>query len=414
MKLLISAGTRPEIIKLFPIMKELNRRGIDYVFVWTGQHYDKNLFEIFLKEFDLKKPDYDLKIGSGSHASQTYKVIKRLNPILKREKPDMVIVQGDTNSCLASALTSIKMKIPVAHVEAGLRSFDMRMPEEINRRIVDHISQILFAPTMNAAMNLIFEGIESRRIFITGNTIVDAVKYFEKILNNIEHDYTDYILLTIHREENTTKNRLKLIFETLLEIDDRIIFPIHPRTKNALIKIGLYEKVKRKFIVIEPVGYIEFLKLLKNCKLVITDSGGVQEEALTLKKPCVTIRENTERIESILLGFNILTGYDRNRIIRAINRAKKMKIEYDRNPYGDGNAAVRIVDIILKNEFDIQHINFLEKNFIRCVKVINEEISVDKFEALNRCSINKVIRNGKVLLPKYLDVLKKGDIVEYL
>ncbi len=417
MKMLIVAGTRPEIIKLFPVIKELEKKDISYKLIWTGQHYDKNLFEIFFKEFNLRKPDYNLKIGSGSHAKQTYKIMYRIEKILNLEKPNIVVVQGDTNSCMAAALTSVKMKIPVAHVEAGLRSFDMRMPEEINRIIVDHISQALFAPTKISVTNLICEGIEADRIFLTGNTIVDTVNIFKNLVDKYARykEYEDFLLLTIHREENVeNEKRLKTIFNTLLEVDYKIVFPIHPRTKKALKRINLYKKIKEKIIILEPLGYMDFLYLLKKCKAVITDSGGVQEEALILKKPCITIRENTERIESILMGCNILTGYSKKRILNAIYKALELKIDYNKNPLGDGKAGERIVKILTEREFNIRNINFLKHNFIRRVRIINEETSIKSFEKKYKCKINKILRKDKILFPHDVDKLKPNDLVEFL
>ncbi|ACV24720.1 non-hydrolyzing UDP-N-acetylglucosamine 2-epimerase [Methanocaldococcus fervens] len=364
MKLSIILGTRPEIIKLSPIIRVLEKEDIDWHIIHTNQHYSENMDKIFFEELRLPKPKYNLNIGSGTHGEQTGKMLIKIEKVLLKEEPDVVVVQGDTNTVLAGALTASKLKIDVAHVEAGLRSFDKNMPEEINRVLTDHISSYLFAPTEIAKNNLLNEGIEEDKIFVVGNTIVDAtlqnLKIAEKnenvraFFNSIVDD--NYFLLTLHRAENVdNKNRLKNIIEGIFKItelyDEDVIFPIHPRTKKKLNEFNLFEKLKsnEKIKIIEPVGYLEFLMLEKNAKLILTDSGGVQEEACILKIPCVTLRDNTERPETVEVGANMLVGDDKGKLIKAVEIMLKKDMNWE-NPFGDGKSGERIVKI-LKDSF---------------------------------------------------------------
>ncbi|AEH06985.1 non-hydrolyzing UDP-N-acetylglucosamine 2-epimerase [Methanothermococcus okinawensis] len=375
MKIGVILGTRPEIIKLSSIIRELERLknykelnsiykdigSINYFIIHTNQHYSENMDKIFFKELNLPIPNYNLNVGSGSHGKQTAKMLEGIEEVLIKEKPDVVIVQGDTNTVLAGALAASKLKIKVAHVEAGLRSFDKNMPEEINRVLTDHLSDYLFAPTDIAKENLLNEGIKEK-IFVVGNTIVDAtlqnigiaerredIKKFVKLLSNGD----EYFLLTLHRAENTdNRERLKSIVEAIVEIStkydkNKIIFPIHPRTKKRLKEYNLFDKLKNENIkIIKPVGYLEFLMLEKNAKLILTDSGGVQEEACILKVPCITLRDNTERPETINVGCNILVGANKEKIINGIESMLKNAGNWE-NPFGDGKTGKTIVKILV-------------------------------------------------------------------
>ncbi|ACX72738.1 UDP-N-acetylglucosamine 2-epimerase [Methanocaldococcus vulcanius M7] len=362
MKFSIILGTRPEIIKLSPIIRVLERINIDWHIIHTNQHYSENMDRVFFEELDLPKARYNLNIGSGSHGEQTGKMLIGIEKVLLKEKPDVVIVQGDTNTVLAGALTASKLKIDVAHVEAGLRSFDRNMPEEINRILTDHISSYLFAPTEMAKNNLLDEGIGESKIFVVGNTIVDATLQNLKIAEKNEkvkdffNDIVDgaYFLLTLHRAENVDdKKRLKNIIDGLSIIseiyDKEIIFPIHPRTKKRLEEFNLFDKLKsnKKIKIIDPVGYLEFLMLEKNAKLILTDSGGVQEEACILKIPCITLRDNTERPETVKVGANILVGDNKEKLIKAVKTMLNKKRNW-KNPFGDGKSGEKIVNILLE------------------------------------------------------------------
>jgi UDP-N-acetylglucosamine 2-epimerase (non-hydrolysing) len=324
--------------------------------------------EIFFKELNLPTPKYNLNVGSGTHGKQTAKMIDGIEKILISENPDVVIVQGDTNTVLAGAISASKLHIKVAHVEAGLRSYDRNMPEETNRVLTDHISNYLFAPTEMAKRNLLKEGI-NKNVFVVGNTIVDAtIQNIEIAENNKNNNISlktnineDYFLLTLHRAENTdNKERLTNIVNAIIKATEKynqkIIFPIHPRTEQKLKEYNLFENLQKnnKIEIIEPVGYLEFLLLEKNAKLILTDSGGVQEEACILGAPCITLRDNTERPETIYIGSNILVGADINKILNGIGEMTDKKIRSEasiarNNPFGDGNSGKTIVKILLKN-----------------------------------------------------------------
>lgn len=335
-------GTRPEIVKMAPIIKELKKRDIDYFVIHTGQHYSYNLDKVFFENFDLEKPRYNLEVGSGTHGKQTGEILKRIERVLIDEKPEIVLVEGDTNTVLASALAASKLHIKVGHVEAGLRSFWKWMPEEINRVLTDHISDLLFAPTEIARNNLLNEGIREG-VYIVGNTIVDSLK-----LKKIEKIEKDFILLTLHREENADDpEKLKSIIkgtEMISEyFDTPVIYPIHPRTKKNLKKFGI--EINKKFIkLVDPLNYFKFLSYLKSCKFVLTDSGGVQEEACILKIPCITLRDNTERPETINIGANILAGSNPKKILESAVKMSKANKKWE-NPYGK-DVGKKIVDIV--------------------------------------------------------------------
>lgn len=363
-RVIVVAGTRPELIKLAPVFWELNRRGIDYVFVWSGQHYDYEMGRVFIEELRLPEPDFDLGVGSGSHALQTAKAMMGVEEVLSRYKPSLVMALGDTNTVVAAALASTKSLIPFAHIEAGLRSWNDAMPEEINRRVADHIAQLLFTPSAAATLNLLAEGIPLSRVFHVGNTIVDVLQHAvvaaERLGPSVKSSLGlsgEYILVTVHRQENVDNpSRLHAIVKALIRLarEYTIVFPLHPRTRRRLNEQGLLYKLERheRLRLVKPLGYFEFLYLLKNSLAVITDSGGVQEEAFTLKVPTITLRYNTERPETILFGCNVLAGADENSIVEYTKRMIEIrdlvraKLDRVQNPYGDGRAAQRIVDII--------------------------------------------------------------------
>jgi len=361
MKIGIVLGTRPEIIKLSPVIRELEKledNNIDYFIIHTNQHYSENLDRIFFKELNLPEPKYNLKVGSASHGKQTGRMLEGIEKVLMREKPDIVIVQGDTNTTLAGALASSKLGIEVAHVEAGLRSYDRSMPEEINRVLTDHISNYLFVPTEIAEENLRREGIREN-VFLVGNTIVDATlqnieiaeEKKEELLNTVKEG--DYFLLTIHRVENTdNRRRLEGIVEGILKVaeyyDKTVVFPVHPRTENKLKEYNLWDRLKNGNIeILEPMGYFKFLILEKYAKLILTDSGGVQEEACILKVPCITLRKNTERPETLEVGSNILVDIEKGDILEAVNTMLRRDRNW-RNPFGDGRSGERIVKILVE------------------------------------------------------------------
>lgn len=356
MKIAVILGTRPEIIKLSSVIQELERENLNFFIIHTNQHYFPIMDKIFFMELGLPNFKYGLKIGSDSHGRQTGRMMGSIEDILQQEQVSHVIIQGDTNTTLAGALAASKLlNIRVAHVEAGLRSYDRKMPEEINRIITDHLSNYCFAPTYNQKKNLLREGISSSHIYVTGNTIVDAVlKYLSKaedkskILNKLNIKPKRYILFTLHRPENVNfKEKLTEILYTIAQFSRLkklpVIFPTHPRTEKQFKILQL--KVPSEIIKISPIGFFDFLMLEYNSKIILTDSGGVQEEACVLNVPCVTIRENTERPETLEVGANIIGGFKKSSIIRAA----KIMIERDcgwNNPFGDGNAGKKIVSIL--------------------------------------------------------------------
>ncbi|MEM3464870.1 MAG: UDP-N-acetylglucosamine 2-epimerase (non-hydrolyzing) [Candidatus Jordarchaeales archaeon] len=358
---MVVAGTRPEVIKTAPVLRGLDEAGVDYVFVWSGQHYDYLLSQVFFEEFGLDGADVDLGLGSGSHAQQTGQIMIGVEKLIGEHNPALVVAVGDTNTVLAVALTASKCHVPFAHVEAGLRSWNMLMPEEANRRVADAVASLHFAPTRWAALNLLFEGVSSRSVHVTGNTIVDAVRRFmprveeqaEEILEDHGIERGEYILVTLHRAENTDNaERLKGVVEALIELAGRfrVIFPLHPRTRKMLDGLGLLGQLEDAVMLMEPLGYFEFLALLANCLVVLTDSGGVQEEAFTLKVPTVTLRYNTERPETTMYGINVLAGAEAHRIVEYTLRQSERSGEIRRldfkNPLGDGEAGIRIAKLL--------------------------------------------------------------------
>lgn len=356
MKILSIVGARPNFMKIKPIYEEFKKRKIDQVLVHTGQHYDENMSRIFFEDLELPKPDIFLGIGSGTHGIQTGAMMYKIEEVLIEEKPNLTVVVGDVNSTLAGAISSIKMQIPVAHIESGYRSFDMRMPEEINRILVDRISQFLFAPTEDAVQNLKSEGITKKRIFLVGNvmaeTLLSHIKKSKKsdILNRLSLEPKTYGLMTIHRAENTAESeKIIKIFESLNEFGHNVIVPIHPRTKKVLEEKGYLVKIGRNIKIVDPLGYLDFLQLMSNSKYIMTDSGGIQEEALMLDIPCITLRNNTERIATLKNGANVLVGMDSLKISQAIKELPTRQKEYLKPPLWDDNVSKRIVNTIMEN-----------------------------------------------------------------
>ena len=354
MKVAIVLGTRPEIIKMSPIIRELEEKNMEFFILHTGQHYSYNLDQVFFEQLKLPQPKYNLRVGSGTHAEETGKMMIGIERVLFDEKPDIVLVEGDTNTVLAGALASVKVGVSLGHVEAGLRSFDRSMPEEINRIVADHVSDILFAPTEVAKRNLLREGIPEEKIHVTGNTIVDAVYQNLKLAETINVQFADddYFLVTVHRQENTDNPmRLRNIIEGLKLVREYfnmpIIYPIHPRTLKRIKEYGIDVEGLN---LIEPLDYLSFLKLESKAKLIFTDSGGVQEEACILRVPCVTLRYNTERPETLEVGANVLAGTEPKQILEKTKIMIDAKRDWE-NPFGDGKAANRIINIISRGEY---------------------------------------------------------------
>ncbi len=355
MKIITIIGARPQFIKAATVSYELSKyNDVKEIIVHTGQHFDKNMSEVFFQEMKIPKIDYNLNINKLSHGAMTGRMIEKLEKILLIEKPDWVIVYGDTNSTLAGALAAKKLHIKLAHIEAGLRSFNMEMPEEINRILTDRISDILFCPTKKAVENLKSEGFDNfkSKNFVCGDVMYDAAVRFMKLAKKPEGIIPDnFILATVHRAENTNKiEKLKDIFKAFNIIANKtpIVFPMHPRTKH-IIKTNNISINNKNIIIIPPVSYLEMIYLLKNCNMVMTDSGGVQKEAFFFKKACITLRKETEWIELVENGVNIITDSDTKTIIGAFNEMNNKKIMFDFNPYGNGNAAKIIVNTIVSS-----------------------------------------------------------------
>jgi UDP-N-acetylglucosamine 2-epimerase (non-hydrolysing) len=355
LKTAIIIGTRPDIIKMSPIIREYERRKLDYFILHTGQHYSFKMDKIFFSQLNLPQPKYNLDVGSGTQADQTGRIIIDVEKILVKESLDIVLVQGDTNTTLAAALVAAKSQIKTAHVEAGLRSFDKTMPEEINRIVADHTSEYLFAPTHTSKLNLMREGLNEGSIFVTGNTIVDAVYHTLRIRGSKNNSLSDlaikpkqYFLVTLHRQENVDKvDRLKCLMKSLGLIYQAyslpLVFPMHPRTKKRIKQYGLqFPKGTR---VIEPIDFLQFLKLEASARIVLTDSGGVQEETCILGTPCVTLRDNTERPETLQVGSNIVAGLEPTIVKQAVTTMYHKEKNW-KNPFGNGYASKKIVKIL--------------------------------------------------------------------
>lgn len=356
-KILTILGARPQLIKAASVSRAIKNSEIKEKIIHTGQHFDKNMSDIFIKEMGIPEPDYNLEINSLKHGAMTGRMIEKIEEVLLIEKPDIVIVYGDTNSTLAGAIASTKLHITLAHVEAGLRSFNMKMPEEINRIVTDRVSDILFCPTEVALKNLISEGFKnfSSKIYNVGDVMYDAALYYSKIsqdkssiISNLKLNNRNFILCTVHREENTDNvENLKSIISAFNNIskETSIVLPLHPRTRNVLNK----NNIKLAFDPIKPVGYFDIIELLKHCELVITDSGGMQKEAYFFSKYCITLREETEWTELVKSKVNFLTGADENKILIAYNKIPGTKKNFNYKLYGDGKSAEKIVDLLKQN-----------------------------------------------------------------
>jgi UDP-N-acetylglucosamine 2-epimerase (non-hydrolysing) len=355
MKTILSVvGARPQFIKAAPVSKAL-RRNFREVLVHTGQHYDPEMSDIFFRDLELPEPDYHLGVGSGTHAEQTGEIMIRLEKVMAEIKPDAVLVFGDTNSTLAAALVAAKLVLPIAHIEAGLRSFNRRMPEEINRVLTDRVSRFLFCPTQLAVDNLRREGI-TEGVHLVGDVMFDAAQHFVRLagrrvdaIRRLGLKPGNYVLATVHRPANTDDpERLASIVEAFASSRCRIVFPIHPRTEQALRKLGLRDKLSRASNVLDlpPLSYLETLQLLRHARCVATDSGGMQKEAYFFGVPCVTLRDETEWVETVEDGWNRLVGADKGRILEAIEDFRPAGPR--KNHYGDGHASERIAEILLR------------------------------------------------------------------
>jgi len=363
MKILHVVGARPNFMKAAPVMTALSKRdGITQVLVHTGQHYDENMSEVFFHQLDIPEPDINLEVGSGSHAAQTAEIMTRVETVLLEKKPDMVLVYGDVNSTVAAALVCSKMLIPVSHVEAGLRSLDRTMPEEINRLLTDQISDLLFTPSLDANVNLEREGVAKEKIHLVGNVMIDTLIRLQDLATDINDpqitqitqkgkDKNGYALVTLHRPSNVDDpGMLRRIMKTMEEISDElpVIFPIHPRTRQCLHN-SQFAIRNPKLHLIDPVGYLEFISLQKQATLVITDSGGIQEEATFLGVPCLTVRENTERPVTVNLGTNTLVGKDMAFLKKEVHRILDGKgKEGTVPPLWDGKSGERIAAMVAR------------------------------------------------------------------
>ena len=360
MKIVTILGARPQFIKAGSVSREIQRqkaegRDIEEVIVHTGQHYDANMSDIFFEEMKIPKHNYFLGIGGKSHGAMTGQMIEKIEEVCLKEKPDWVMVYGDTNSTLAGAIVASKLHIKLAHIEAGLRSFNMKMPEEVNRILTDRVSDILFCPTDTAIENLKNEGYDKLecKIVKSGDVMQDGAMFYRQIAKSpstFNLQPSTYILCTIHRAENTDDpQRLKNIFNALNEIakEQQIILPLHPRTKKILHELDIDTN---NLTIIDPVGYLEMVWLIDNCSLVMTDSGGLQKEAYFFEKPCITLRDETEWVELVDNGFNVIVGADKERIIKAFQKESQQSKNrnYKLNLYGGGKASKNIISELVK------------------------------------------------------------------
>ncbi len=366
MKIINVAGARPNFMKIAPLMKAMRKRpGIEAFLVHTGQHYDAGMSGRFFDELEIPRPDVSLDVGSGSHAVQTAEVMKRIEPVLEREQPDLVLVVGDVNSTVAAALTAVKMKIKVAHVEAGLRSFDRTMPEEINRLVTDAISDYLFVTEESGERNLLSEGVARDKIFFVGNVMIDSLESSRRlwaastILEKLRLNKAHYGVVTLHRPSNVDNLRtLEPLIEALAVVARRVplIFPVHPRTIGALkalerfrssLDFGEGPVPGAGIRCMDPVGYLDFMALVANARIVLTDSGGIQEETTVLGVPCLTLRENTERPVTVTHGTNRVIGASPERIVSESTKVLDTPLQPAvPPPLWDGQAAERIVNIL--------------------------------------------------------------------
>jgi len=363
MKIVTIIGARPQFIKAAVVSEAIAEHNksesdqqsiIQEIIIHTGQHYDANMSAIFFEEMAIPTPQYFLDINSSSHGAMTGQMIERVEAILLMEKPDLVLVYGDTNSTLAGALAASKLDIPIAHVEAGLRSYNRRMPEEINRVLTDHVSSLLFCPSQTAINNLSKEGICSSNsdvpgsVFQVGDVMYDAISSFRNFASKPDFDLPEKIVLaTLHRAQNTDdKNRLKALFAAFADIsqDTPIVLPLHPRTREKIVEDKI--EIASSIIVVDPVSYLEMLYLLDHCQLVMTDSGGLQKEAYFCRKLCITLRDETEWLELVKIGSNVLVGADKDKIMNAWKTFSRQSFDFEINLYGYGTASEGIVNHI--------------------------------------------------------------------
>jgi len=360
MKIVTVVGARPQFIKAAPVSRAISKHNfesggapIEDVIIHTGQHYDHNMSQVFFEELKIDPPKYNLEVGSGTHGEMTGAMLGRIEEVLLKEKPDLVLVYGDTNSTLAGALAAAKLLIPVAHIEAGLRSFNRRMPEEVNRVLTDHVSNLLFCPTETAVRNLANEGI-TKGVFQTGDVMYDAFRFHKEqalksspILSELKVKPMEYSLATVHRQESTDEPEALLnIFNALEKIatkDCPLIVPLHPRTKKILKQSRQIHRNNPWVHLISPVGYLDMIALESQARIILTDSGGIQKEAYFAQIPCVTLREETEWLETLEDGWNHLGGRNTNTILTAYQAALQSCSGNKSNPYGDGNASQHIL-----------------------------------------------------------------------
>lgn len=358
---MVAVGTRPEIIKMYSIIRRLEELGLRFIFIHSGQHYDYEMSLIFIEELGLPRPDYQIELHYSTPADQMAELMRGINKPLEKHAPSVLLVQGDTNTTLATAIAANKLGIPIGHVEAGIRSYDWRMPEEFNRRLTDHLSLFLFAPTQRARENLSRESVLGR-IYVTGNTVIDAVLEFLPVAEKSSHvlsevPFTEYILFTAHRAENVDDPWILRNFaDTLLDSPLPVVYPVHPRTRKRFIEQGLWERLReaKHLRLLPPVGYFDFLVLMKHAKLIMTDSGGIQEEASApnIRKPVLVLRWSTERPEAIEAGFAKLVGVTKQNILRNLydlleNYDEVIKNLPSQSPFGDGKSGKRIVKILM-------------------------------------------------------------------
>jgi UDP-GlcNAc3NAcA epimerase len=362
MKVLTIVGARPQFIKAAAVSRALRKvRGIREVLVHTGQHYDENMSDVFFRELEIPRPDFDLGIGSGTHGRQTGRMMAAIETAIVKTRPDWVLVYGDTNSTLAGALAAAKLKVPLAHVEAGLRSFNRAMPEELNRIVADHVSDLLFAPTRTAVANLLREGIPARRIARVGDVMYDASLFYaakaekeSRILDRLDLSPAGYVLATIHRAENTDDPaRLQRIVNALRRLASQVpvVMPVHPRTRKALKALGAAKQRHPGLRLIPAVGYLDMVMLERKARLIVTDSGGVQKEAFFYRVPCITLRDETEWTELVEAGWNIVLSPGRTDLGRRLP-STAARFGHPRRtvrPYGRGNAAESLVARLLQH-----------------------------------------------------------------
>ena len=362
MKILNIVGARPNFMKIAPIQREMEKNSaLEPLIIHTGQHYDEKMSKLFFDDLELPRPARYLKVGSATHAQQTAKIMVEFEKVVDEEKPDLVLVVGDVNSTAACSMVAAKMGVKIAHVEAGLRSFDRTMPEEINRMVTDTLSDYLFVTEQSGLDNLRKEGVPDEKVFFTGNVMIDSLVYFldkaknSNIIDQLNLNGNEYALVTLHRPSNVdVKENFEKLLNAFSEIENdlKIVFPIHPRSRKMLTNFGLDDRISamQNLVLLDPIGYLDFMKLMHDAKLVLTDSGGIQEETTYLGIPCITLRENTERPVTIDVGTNVLVGSDTELVVSEAKKIISGQSKKGQVPdLWDGKAAERIVSIIARN-----------------------------------------------------------------